>query len=77
LCETAQPARRTFLRRTAGAIRGSRRTHPRDRSGHKPSYSITSSASSPASSAAAGATSVQLISDGECFQDQVRDRIGM
>ena len=31
----------------------------------------------PASPAAAGATSVQLVSDGECLQDQVRDRIGM
>jgi hypothetical protein len=28
-------------------------------------------------SAAAHAKSVQLISDGECFQNQVRDRIGL
>jgi hypothetical protein len=31
----------------------------------------------PAPSAAAYATSVRLVSDGKCFQDQVRDRIGM
>jgi hypothetical protein len=37
----------------------------------------TSSANPPASSAAARATSVQLVSDGECLQDQVRDCIGM
>jgi hypothetical protein len=32
---------------------------------------------SPASPAAARATSVQLVSDGECLHDQVCDRIGM